>query len=474
MSSLWRDGHEAVASDPWPAPPEVDTIVVGAGIVGMATALMLADTGRSVAVLEARDLGAGTTGSSTAKVSLLQGTQLSSLLSVHSQKVGRAYVASNRQAQQWLVAYCAEHGVDLPRADAYTFAATAEERAAARAELDAAASLGLDVEWADDIDLPFETFGAVRLRDQLQVDPMALLRAMAADLRERGGLLLQHVRVTGVDAGRERSRVSTTRGELATHSVVLATGTPILDRGLYWAKLTPHRSYALALETPTAPPPGMYLSAGESARSVRSALGPEGAPLLLTGGNGHVVGRGRPPALRLDELRAWTLERFPGARETHWWAAQDYRTLDHVPFVGRLARSHGSVHLATGFNKWGMTNGVAAALRIRGEAVDDRPEWADVLGRRITHPRLVAQGVALNAVTGLEAARGWAGVAGRLVRTAARAQSCPVGPVCTHLGGALRWNELERSWDCPLHGSRFDAGGGVIEGPATQPLHRHE
>lgn len=474
MNSLWRDGYEGVPSDPWPDGTDLDVVVVGAGLTGMATAVMLTTAGRSVAVVEASDLGAVTTGHTTAKVSLLQGTLLSSLLSVHSPKVARAYVDSNHQAQQWLAAYTAEHGVEMPRADAFTFAETPEQRDAARAEHDAAASLGLDVDWTDEVELPFETFGAVRLRDQFQVQPMTLLQAMADDLRERGGLLLQHVRVLGVDAGRDMSRVRTTRGDLTARAVVLATGIPVLDRGLYWAKLTPHRSYALAFETPFEPPPGMYLSAGSSTRSVRRAASPDGAPLLLVGGNGHVVGREREPSRRLDELRAWALERFPGARETHWWAAQDYMTHDHVPFVGGLARSHGAVSLATGFNKWGMTNGVAAALRIRGEALGDRPPWAGVLGRRITHPRVFAEGVGFNVTTGFEAARGWAGVAARAAGSAVRGNGCPIGPVCTHLGGVLRWNELEHSWDCPLHGSRFDAGGAVIEGPATQPLHLRE
>jgi Rieske Fe-S protein len=151
--------------------------------------------------------------------------------------------------------------------------------------------------------------------------------------------------------------------------------------------------------------------------------------------------------------------------ETHQWSAQDYRSHDAVPYVGRLPRGLGRIYVATGFDKWGMTNGVAAARAISGQILGAQPEWAKTLGHRITRPTGAAHLAAINIQVGLGAVKG---ATERLTRRDAR----EVVPVCTHLGGLLHWNDCEESWDCPLHGSRFAPDGEVLEGPATRPLRR--
>ncbi|MET0837999.1 MAG: FAD-dependent oxidoreductase, partial [Marmoricola sp.] len=214
-----------------------------------------------------------------------------------------------------------------------------------------------------------------------------------------------------------------------------------------------------------AAPEGMYLSAGSDSRSVRDLPVPAGGSRLLVGGAGHGVGRTRSEETHVERLRDWTARFFPGAVETHQWSAQDYRSHDAVPYVGRLPRGFGRIYLATGFDKWGMTNGVAAALAISGQVLGQQPSWAKTLGRRITGPTAAAHLAAINLKVGLGAA---GGAAERVTQRDAR----EVLPVCTHLGGPLHWNDCEQSWDCPLHGSRFGASGEVLEGPATRPLRR--
>lgn len=188
----------------------------------------------------------------------------------------------------------------------------------------------------------------------------------------------------------------------------------------------------------------------------------------------------------LDE---WTRERYPTARRTTWWAAQDYRASSRLPYAGALPRGGGRIHVATAYNKWGMTNAVAAALSIAGAISGDRPDWAREL--EATRPFAGGETVAANAKVAGELVAGWARAetsadsgdetpegGGRVVRTGLQpvAEStvdgvtCRVSGVCTHLGGILAWNDAERSWDCPLHGSRFDARGKVIEGPAVRGL----
>ncbi len=472
MTSLWLDRSTPIGDDPLPS-ESVDDLVVGAGLTGLSTALLLARAGRRVAVVEARTVGAVTTGNSTAKLSLLQGTHLTRVLRHQSRTVASAYVDANREAMEWVLRFCGDHGVGTQRRAAVTYAADQSERHAVLAEHGAASSLGLAVQWRDHLDAPFPSYGATVLDDQAQFDPMELLHALTEQLRAQGGTLHQDCRVTSLSRSTHHGVRLADGSVLVADQVVLATGTPILDRGLDFARLEPQRSYGLAFEGAT-PPDGMFLSAGSDSRSVRDAPSGDGAALLV-GGSGHTVGRTRSEREHVEHLRDWTHRYFPEARETHAWSAQDYRPHDAVPHLGTLTGAGGRVHVATGFEKWGMTNAVVAARVISGRILGASPPWAVALERRTTRPSAAIEVARLNAGVALALAGGGMRATAQRLRgrdTEPTASECGVVGVCTHLGGILRWNDVENSWDCPLHGSRFTPEGEVLEGPATRRLLR--
>jgi glycine/D-amino acid oxidase-like deaminating enzyme/nitrite reductase/ring-hydroxylating ferredoxin subunit len=463
-----------------------DVVVVGAGLTGITTALLLARAGRSVLVLEAREVGAGTTGASTAKVSLLQGATLSTLGRRTSARVVRAYVDGNREAQAWLERYAEEHAVAFQRRTAYTFATTPAGATSARDELEAAQRAGLPATWVSETTLPFPVTGAVVLPDQLQVDPLELLTSLANEAVAHGARIQEGVTARGV-SGDSPVVVSTDAGDYRGERVVVATNLPFLDRGGFFARAEPGRSYALAYATPTPAVDGMYLSADSPTRSLRDAPGDDDA-LLLVGGNGHVTGRAASPAARLAELREWTEGWFPLARFVAQWAAQDYVTADRVPWAGPVLPGQDEVLVAGGYGKWGMTNAVAAALALSSRILGGHTEWADELYTWRPRVRAGVQAARMNALVAGHLTQGWTAplrhpgrsepVEGQGVVTydrfgtptaAARVdgQVHRVSAVCPHLGGVLRWNDAERSWDCPLHGSRFTAVGERLEGPAT-------
>ncbi|MDP3893961.1 FAD-dependent oxidoreductase [Nocardioides sp.] len=494
MKSLWKDRarrHPASPESPEPEDRTWDVIVVGAGLTGLTTALLLARAGKSVLVIEALEAGAGTTGGSTAKVSLLQGTTLSRIARRHPAEVVEQYVTANREGQAWLTDYCETHDVPVQRRAAYTHATTDKGRDAARTEHNVARGAGLATEWTKDPPLPFPTTGAVRLDDQAQVDPMQVISALADDLVQHGGTLLQGCRVRRV-TGRGPAHVVTDRGDHLAETVVVATNMPILDRGGFFSRATSERSYGLAFRAPDHGVDAMYLSADSTSRSLRDAP-VDGDNLLLVGGNGHPTGRADSELARVRELVDWTTNHFPGASLTHAWSAQDYVTASALPFVGPLTPHRADLLVAGGYAKWGMTNAVAAALALSSQVLGGRLEWAQPL-RTWSRPRAgqVMDAARINAEVGLEMTRGWLRpVLGAADRTSPAegdgrvvvdhvglptavsqvgAQVRRVSAVCPHLGGILRWNDAELSWDCPLHGSRFAPDGAVLEGPATCPL----
>lgn len=497
MTSLWMDASTlspAPATSPWRDGASYDVVVVGAGLTGLATAYLLARRGMGVGVVEARHVGAVTTGATTGKVSLLQGTGLSDIRARAGAEAAQVYVDANRAGQEWLVAELGE-GEVLQRRDAWTYAVTEHGRRRAAAEWSACRDAGLAVEAVDpgEAGLPFPTVAALRLADQAQVHAGRMLQHLLRGVLDAGGEVVEGVRVIGVDASLPGA-VHTQRGPVLAGQVVLATGTPVLDRGLHFARLVPSRSYGSAYRVPGEVPPGMYLSSDTLTRSLRTAPTDEGE-LLVVGGNGHPVGRpdgrGLSPADLVADLDAWTRKHFPGAERTHRWSAQDYRSPDGIPFVGPLAGSREKVLVATGFNKWGMTNGAAAALALAGHVLGEPPPWAGLLSGRGPGLGRAKQVARFNAQV---AAR----LAGGLVRaesaslpsvpppegrgTVGREGGRPVAVStvdgvtrkvsgrCSHLGGVLAWNDAECSWDCPLHGSRFAADGTLLEGPATRDL----
>ncbi|MBM7503242.1 FAD-dependent oxidoreductase [Agromyces aurantiacus] len=473
-----------------------DVIIVGAGITGLATAVMLLDAGRRVIVLEQDVPGALASGRNTGKASLLQGNRISTIRQHHPARLVRAYVDANRAGQQWLRRACERAGVAVREATAYSYAQSAEGLDAVDAEVRAGREVGLPVRRVDDVDdaVPFPLAGAAALDGQLALDPAELMRGLADLVVAGGGRIETGVRVLGVRAA-DPVRVRTSRGEFVGRDVVIATGAPILDRGLYWAKTGGHRSMLVSFAPPADMPDGLYLSVDSPSRSIRSADW-GGRSRLIVGGGDHATGREPHTGRLLDELVAWTRAWWPHADDPEHWAAQDYRSFNEVPFVGRMPRGRGRVWFATGYAKWGLTNGASAAIRITHEILGARrPDWARVIGTRLTMPADLARGVGAGAATGVAAARGWIGAwrspeaefapapaegQGVVRRRGARpvgvsrvaGETCEVSAVCTHLGGVLQWNEAEATWDCPLHASRFDHRGHRIEGPAVRDLER--
>ncbi|MFJ3404878.1 FAD-dependent oxidoreductase [Promicromonospora sp. NPDC090134] len=449
-----------------PGPLRADVAVVGAGLTGVVTALLLADGGADVVVLDAGSARTTTTARSTGKLSVLQGTKLARL-DRHGSEVVGDYLAAGFAGLGWLRRALEDLNVAVDNRDDLTVATTPDQITDIDAVAAACAHHDLAAQWEEHPPYPAPTYGAVRLPGQAQVDPLHMLSALRSRLRSRGVAVHDRARLKQVRRFRSGVALRTTRGTVLAEHVVLATGVPPGRLGGLFLRLEANRSLLTTWEVPDpdALPTGfadtMSITAGSPVRSLRMAHG-----LLMVGGEGYAVGREPAPAGRLAALDEWTRAHLPVGPTRHTWAAQDYSSDTGLPLVGPAVPGDDRVLVATGYDKWGLTTGAAAGLALAGRILGEPVPWGRTLEPWARSPEPDARA----AVTFGEQTVGWACATTR--PTGQRAGARRVSRVCPHLGGVVRWNEQEESWDCPVHGSRFAPDGALLEGPATKGLAR--
>jgi len=455
-SSLWARSLPSETYRSLQSDASVDVVVIGAGITGLLTALLAADNGAEVLVVDRHGVGGVATRNTTAKVSALQGTMYRTIGDHRNAEVAAAYADAQVHAVDGIRQLAGRNGIDcqLTDAPAYTYATEVSSAKDARAEFEAAQAAGLPVEWLTTTELPFPVEGAVRLDGQFHFDPGAFCAGLAAALGP--SRIAERTAIAAVDEDKRGATVVTDDGRRVTAGhVVVATQSPIVDPALIANRCAPMQSYCLAARLNGSPPAGMYLSCDESVRSLRPAM-LDGQQVAVVGGAGHHMGEDDATPDRWQTLADWTAGHFDLVEVTHRWATHDLVPTDHVPFIGRLAPGAERRWVATGFSKWGMTNGYVAAHLITEAIAGRQAQWAGVFDstRIASTINLEFASAGKTAVKHL--------VGSRITRRGA--------PRCTHQGCALSPDDALGTWDCPCHGSRFTADGEVIQGPASTPL----
>jgi glycine/D-amino acid oxidase-like deaminating enzyme/nitrite reductase/ring-hydroxylating ferredoxin subunit len=476
---------------------DVDVVVVGAGITGVMTAWLLKQEGRRVALVDMLRVGEGATGYTTAKLTVGHNLIYADLLKKHGEETARAYAASNQWAIERLEELVSSHEIDCDweHASNYVYTEDKERLSDLREEVEAARRAGVSAELTTETDLPFPVLGAVRIDAQAQFHPQKFLQGLAAQIVGDGSHVFEQTRVRDVRSG-DHCVVSTDQSEGALRGchVVLATHLPFLDRGLFFAKAHPQKSYAVAAQIAQSQAPfGMYISAEQPTRSVRSTPGANGSRFLIIGGEGHKPGRDDDTRRRYKTLETFLNDRFDSGEVVHRWSTHDFVPLDQLPYVGRLRRSDERLLIATGFAKWGLTKGVVAAAIVTDTILGRANPWATVYdAKRLSLKNSAAKFVAENAKVGswfigdrvrprdgpddinrLEPGEGTVARIGRRHVAAHRSDEGRLHALsarCTHLGCLVGWNQADRTWECPCHGSQFGADGSLLQGPATEPL----
>lgn len=459
---------------------ECDAVIVGAGIVGLTAALELCEAGKSVVVLEARRVGRQVTGRSTAKITTQHALVYRQLIDKAGHDIAQAYAEANRTAVEHIRQRIDSLGIDCDyeRKSAYAYACAEGWQEAIEGEALAARSLGFEARVLDRAPLPFATSAALEFPDQAQFNPTRYLIGLAAAIEARGGRIHEQSRAMSYEQRDGRWRIATEAGEVGAEAVVIATNMTVMTPVGYANRTQPRCHVAMAFRTPD---PhcidGMFIGVDEPTHSIRSGRDAAG-PLLVVLGPRFNTGQDGDIARRFVDLESWARQNLPVGEAVWRWCNEDYETPDRMPYVGQPdADKAPGFYVATGFNAWGISNGTAAGLSIARQIATGTPPWGRLYDPTRDAPEDYHQsGDSQSQVDSLEAiAPGEGGVITRGEEKIAvwcddSGALHGLSAKCTHKGCILTWNNADRTWDCPCHGSIFEASGEVIHGPAKERL----
>ena len=429
MESFWKEEYSLPSFERLRGDLKTDVLIIGGGLAGLLCAYKLKEAGVDYALVEAKNIFSGTSGKTTAKITLQHGLIYRKLLEKYGKDFTRGYIKANFEAIDEYVRLCGDE-CDLTEQSAYVYSTSDREKI--EQEVRAYEELGVAASFTKKCELPFPVAGAVRIDGQYQVNPLKLARRIS-----RGLKIYENTKVLELAKGKAFVHGGTVKAK----KIIIATHFPILNKhGLYPLKLYQHRSYVMTLAGCEVPH-GMYVSDKRSGISVRGY-----GDRLILGGGAHRTGKVGGGWAELDDFAK---NHYTGAHITSKWAAQDCMSLDGVPYIGEYSRGTKDLFVATGFNKWGLTSSMVAATLLCDLVTEKKSEYTEIFSpaRSILHRQLITN--VIESVKGL---------------------LTPTAPRCPHLGCALKYNTAEHSWDCSCHGSRFGEDGEVIDKPATDDL----
>lgn len=507
-TSLWM----ATGSVPHPGPLtediQVDVCVIGAGIAGLTTAYLLTRYGKRVAVLDDGPIAGGNTRCSTAHLTAVLDTRYHELERLHGtegmQSAARSHIEAIARISG-IVRFEHIH-CDFQRVDGYLFGTPGESREVLDRELDAVLRAGIPgvvrVPRA-----PFEDFvtgPALRFPRQAQFHPIKYAAGLARAILRDGGHIFTETHATRIEGG-QPARVYTGGGPVVTaEAVVVATNTPVDDLFVIHTKQAAYLSYVIGALVPRGSVPrGLYWDTGDPAHYVRlqslspthiwEGDGPCNQEVLLVGGEDHKTGQADDHDERYVRLEAWARQRFPMIESVAFrWSGQVMETVDGLGFIGRNPLDAENIYIVTGDSGNGMTHGTIAGIMLTDMIRGLKHPWTglyDPARKRLKALKNYAR-ENLNALSQYGAWFGDGDIesadlllpgTGAVIKrglTKVAVYRDPTGELhqrsasCPHLGGMVAWNQAERTWDCPCHGSRFDCVGKVINGPANRDLAR--
>jgi glycine/D-amino acid oxidase-like deaminating enzyme/nitrite reductase/ring-hydroxylating ferredoxin subunit len=496
--SYWMHESPVIDAPPLTADAECDVVVIGSGIAGLSTAYELSRFGRSVIVIDRGGIGHGMTARTTAHLATELDDFYSELIRVRGEDEARVYHDSQVAAVNRIEAICRDEGIDadFARVDGYLYPAEPEHRAELEEEYQACRAINVDVEWVERAPVPgIDTGMALRFPNQGRFHPTKYLRGLAQAILDRGGRIYANTAYQSDNETENGVEITTEGGAvIRAGAAVFCTNSPVNDKVTIHTKQLPDRTYVVAGRVPKGSvPDALVWDTYEAYHYVRIQPLSEAEDLIIVGGGDHRSGEAYDMDARLDDLENWTRERYPSFTSAEYrWSGQVMEPIDFMPFSGRNPGST-NIYIHTGDSGQGITNGVAGSLTLLPLIIGEDSRYAPVLDpsrKSATSTSSIGEfvrgqaGVVKNFAeyigpgdvkseeelqpgegalirSGLAQVATYKNEDGSLIRRSA---------VCTHMGCLVHWNNFEKCWDCPCHGSQFAPDGQVLNGPAVKPL----
>lgn len=488
IQSFWKQTEKSLSYPQLKKNLEKDVVIVGGGIAGITAAYFLAKEGKKVVLLEAREVISGTTGFTTAKLTAQHNLIYDELINRYGQAKANLYYQANMEGIALVKSITEELEIDceLEEQDAFVFTQKQQNKNKLLKEAEAYEKLGIDGGLLEDLPLNLDIEAAVTMRNQAQFHPVKYLNGLLKEIEKLGGEIYEHSKVMEVE-DMEKGSCKTEYGYTVTgKDVIFATHFPLHEPdNIYSKKLKPESSYALAVKSKQEFPDGMYINVDLPKRTLRK-MEVEGENYILVGGESHPTGDGISSKQRYEQLAVFAEKTFEATEVKYQWSSHDLTGEDRIPFVGKLQADSKHIYVMTGFAKWGLSNATIGGKVLTDLIMEQKnlftelydpqreiPSMKDVEPEELNNENNDAKSNQTVKVKNLDKKHG----------TVAEINGDQVGVykdtkgnihyldlTCTHLGCDVEWNDGDCTWDCPCHGSRFNAIGNVIQGPAVEPL----
>jgi len=474
----------------------VDVAILGGGITGVTAAKILKEAGLSVVLIEAERVIQDVTAFTTAKITAAHNVIYSNLESHFGKDGAHIYAQANQAAIQKIESIINEMNIDcdFKRLPCYVYSENPDERDMLKKEAKAAANAGLDVAYTESSPLPFPIAGAVAYQNQAEFHPRNYLLSLLQGIDGEGSYIFEKTRALDVKEG-DMNEVVTDKGLIKAKNVIVATHFPIYDPSHLFAKMYPSMSYALGFYMDEPFPEGMFVST-EPTITYRSTPSDKGELVIVSGAN-HKVGHEENTLQFYEKLENHAKEHFNVRSIDYRWSTQDNITMDKVPYIGKAESKSKGVYVATGFMKWGMSAGTLAAMIISDLILGNETPWSSFFDPSRSKPVLESTKEFIGA--NVDVAKEL--LSGRISRPKSMNPSAlkegegkiinvdgkkvaaykdqngkvyAVSSVCVHLGCQVVWNNAEKTWDCPCHGSRYRYDGKVMHPPALKNLKEYK
>ncbi|HKP72575.1 MAG TPA: FAD-dependent oxidoreductase [Pyrinomonadaceae bacterium] len=503
-TSVWMATADTPPQPQLTGEARADVVIVGAGIAGLTTAYLLTKEGKRVVVLDDGAVAGGETCRTTAHLVNALDDRYYQLERLHGEEGARLAAESHTAAIDKIESIVNAEGIDcdFARVDGYLFVPPGDDPAQLGEELRAAHRAGLtEIEHVERAPVEsFDTGAALRFPRQGQFHILKYLNGLTEAIRRGGGEIYNRTHASKIEGGDE-ARVETSDGAVVrAGAVVVATNTPVNDLVAIHTKQAPYRTYVIGARVPRGSVPQILLwDTPDPYHYLRLQSVSDGEDLgggydvLIVGGEDHKTGQADDAEARFRRLEEWTRERFPQVQGIEFrWSGQVMEPVDGLAFIGRNPLDSDNVYIATGDSGNGMTHGTIAGMLLT-DLITGRPnKWAKIydptrkplslsaakdfaeenLNVAAQYTDLVTPGEVddvsqIKAGDGAVVRRGLTKVACYRDESGALHER---SAICAHLGCVVQWNSLEKTWDCPCHGSRYQKDGHVVNGPAISGL----